>query len=197
MELEEMKALWGEMSREMEKQKKLTDSVIVKMTESRYHNKINKIVLPEAFGALLCYAQAIYIVLNFQKLDGWYLMICGIATTLILCIMPVLSFQAVRKLRSVDILTNNYKESLLQYSKGKIRFVQFQKLNFYLSALLLVVILPVMVKLLGGGDLFKTSYLMYWYVVGFPFFYWFTKWVFNYYVRTAAHAENVLKELQD
>ena len=35
MELEEMKTLWGEMSMEIEKQKKLTDSLIIKMTQGR------------------------------------------------------------------------------------------------------------------------------------------------------------------
>lgn len=197
MELEEMKTLWGEMSLEMEKQKKLTDSMIIKMTESRYHNKINRIVLPEGFGSFFCYVLVLCVVVNFQTLDSWYLMISGILTALILGIMPILSFRALRNLRSVNIARNNYKESLLQYSKGKIRFVQIQKLNFYLSALLFVVVLPVMVKLFGGSDLFKTTYLIYWYAVGFPFFYWFTKWVFNYYIKTVAHAEDILKELQD
>lgn len=197
MELEEMKSLWEEMSLEIEKQKKLTDSIIIKMTESRYHNKINKIVLPEGLGAFVCYVQVLFIIINFHKLDNWYLMTCGIATAFILGVMPVLSFQALRELRSVNISTGSYKQTLLRYSKGKIRFVQIQKLNFYLGALLLVVILPVMIRLFDGADLFKTGYLMYWYVVGFPFFYWFTKWVFNYYIRIVAHAENVLEELQD
>ncbi len=197
MELEEMKSLWEDMSLEMENQKKLTDSMIVKMTESRYHNKINRIVLPEGFGSFVCYVLVFVVIVSFHKLDNWYLRTSGIVTVLILGIMPILSFRALRSLRSVNILTNNYKESLLQHSKGKIRFVQLQKLNFYLGALLFVVVLPVMVKLFGGSDLFKTTYLIYWYAAGFPFFYWFTKWVFNYYTKTVSRAENILKELQD
>jgi hypothetical protein len=197
MELDEMKTLWGQMSLEMEKQKKLTDSVIIKLTESRYHNKINKIAIREAFGSLLCYAQAFYVIINFQKLDTWYLMISGILASVVLCIMPFLSFLAIRKLRTIDICANNYKESLTQCANGKLWFVQIQKLNFCLGALLLAIILPVMGKLSGGSDLFKTTYLIYWYAVGYPFFYWFSKWVFNQYVNTVSHAENILKELQD
>ncbi len=41
MEFEEMQSVWQEMSAEIEKQKKITDSIIIKMTKSNYRNKIN------------------------------------------------------------------------------------------------------------------------------------------------------------
>ncbi len=197
MELEEMKTLWGDMSIEIEKQKALTDSLIIKMTEVNYRNKLNKIMIPEAIGALVCFAGAFFIVINFQNLNNWYLLVCGITSILILLLLPILSIKAMRKLRSSNILNNNYKQSLLEYSKSKIQFVFVQKLSFYMGAMLMLMILPVMGKLVSGVDFFKAANVWYWYAIGFPFFWWFAKWVAKNYTKTTTDAENILKELQD
>ncbi|MDB5142698.1 MAG: hypothetical protein JWQ66_1411 [Mucilaginibacter sp.] len=197
MELEEMKTLWGEMSIEIEKQKALTDSLIIKMTEVNYRNKLNKIMIPEAIGTIVCFAGAFFIAINFQKLSNWYLLVCGITSISILLLLPILSIKVVRRLRSSNILNNNYKQSLLEYSKGKIQFVFVQKLSFYLGAMLMLMILPVMGKLISGVDFFKAANVWYWYAIGFPFFYWFARWVAKNYTKTIADAENILKELQD
>jgi hypothetical protein len=197
MELEKMKTLWQEMSVEIEKQKKLTDSLIIKMTQVNYRNKLSKILIPEAIGAFVCLAGLLFILINFQKLTTWYLIGCGIVSVLILFLLPVLSLRAIRKMRSVNILDNNYKQSLLEYSKGKIQFVFVQKLSFYLGAILLLTVLPVMGQLIDGIDIFIKTSLWLWYAIAFPFFYWFAKGVFKNYNKTSADAENILRELQE
>ena len=197
MEFEEMKSLWGEMSGKIEQQKKLTDSLIIKMTEVNYRHKLHKIMIPEAIGALVCFAGAFFIAISFQQLNNWYLVVCGVTSILILLLLPILSIKAIRKLRSSNILNNNYKQSLLEYSKGKIQFVFVQKLSFYLGAMLMLAILPVMGKLISEVDFFKAANVWYWYAIGFPFFLWFAKWVAKNYTKTTDDAENILKELQD
>ena len=75
MELEEMKTLWGEMSIEIEKQKKLTDSLIIKMTQADYRNKISKILIPESIGAIICFAEhSIYTCQLSKTKQTWYLL---------------------------------------------------------------------------------------------------------------------------
>lgn len=196
MELEEMKKLWGEMSSEIEKQKKLTDSLITQMIQGNYKNKINKILIPEAIGALVCFAAMLFILIYFQKLNTWYLLLCGIVSVIIIALLPFLSIRAIRKIRSINISANNYKESLMEYSQGKRHFVLSRKLSFYLGSILLLTILPVMGQLIGGVDFFTATRLWYWYVIGFPFYYWFATWVFKFYNKTASDAENILKELE-
>jgi hypothetical protein len=200
MELEEMKTLWEEMSTEIEKQKKLTDSIIIKMTQSNYRNKLNKILIPETISAVVAFGMVLYLLINLQKLNTWYLMACGIICVLILTILPVLSIRAIRKIHSLNISGNNYRQSLLEYSKGKIRFVFIQKLSLYLGAMLMVVSLPVMSQLIFGKDMFTgprlwMSYVIGGCVIGFPFFYYFARRVFKCYVKTATDAEIILKEL--
>ena len=196
MELEEMKSLWSEMSLKIENQKKLTDSLIIKMTKMNYNNKINKIAIPETIGSLGCFAMAFYILSNLQKLNTWYLLTCGIAAAAILLTLGVLSLRAIRKIKDVNI-GNDFKESLIAYSKAKIQFVSVQKLTFYLGAILLVTSLPVMGMLIGGKDFFITTKLWLWYAVSYPFFHVFARWVFKSYVRKIEDAENILKDLKD
>ncbi|HMH22193.1 MAG TPA: hypothetical protein VK563_10465 [Puia sp.] len=196
MELEEMKSLWGEMSVELEKQKKLTDSLIIRMTKTDYRNKLNKILIPEAISSLGCFAGVAFILIDFQKLNTWYLMACGITSVLILFLLPVLSIKAIRNLRSVNISENNIRQSLLEYAQGRVQFVFVQKLSFYLGCILMLVILPVMGLLIAGKDLFTATRLWLWYAVSFPFFYGVSRWVLKCYIRTATDAENMLKELE-
>jgi len=197
MELEEMKTLWGEMSAELEKQKKLTDSLIIKMTQVNYKNKVAKIWAPEAIGSAVGFAYAGYILINMAALNTWYLMFCGIVSVLIMITMPTLSITSIFKIRHLNIAANNYKQSLLEYSNGKKRFVSVQKFKFYLGAILLLVVMPVMSELIGGKDIFKAPGVWYWYVIAFPFYYWFAKkWVPGCYNNILAGAENILKEIE-
>jgi hypothetical protein len=197
MELEEMKVLWEEMSQELGKQKKLTDSLIIKMTEARYRSKISKILIPETLGVLVCLAGMLMIIVNFKILNTWYLLVCGIVTVFILGILSLLSIQVMTKMRAVHISGNNYKESLLTFSTGKMRLVSLQKLSFYLGAVLMLTVLPVMGKLIGGTDLFKATRLWYWYAIGFPFFFYYARWVFKHYRKTSSDAKQILNELKD
>jgi len=192
-----MKAAWTEMSAEIEKQKKITSSLIIKMTKVNYANKINKILLPELIATAPCFALALYVVFNIQDLDNWYLHGCGIGTVLIMFILPLLSLKTVYGMRSVNIANNTYKQSLLEYSKRKKQFVFVQKLSFYLTALLMLFALPVMGKIMAGKDFFKETNLWLWYAVLFPIFYLFARWVFKSYMKSAADAENILNELKD
>jgi hypothetical protein len=196
MEFEEMQSVWQEMSAEIEKQKKITDSIIIKMTKSNYRSRLNNIRIPEMAGAFVCIAAVFFIVLNFQQLNNWYLAACGITCSLILILLPVLSLRSIHNLQAINITDNNYKQSLSDYARGKMQFVFVRKLSFYLGAILLLVTLPVMGKLIGGKDLFVTTHIWMYYVIGYPFFYAFSKWVFKKYTKSTNDAEKLLKELE-
>jgi hypothetical protein len=197
MELEEMKTLWGEMSAEIEKQKKLTDSLIIKMTQVNYNNKVAKIWVPEAIGTAGCFVVAGYILINMAALNTWYLMVCGIVSALLLIIMPTLTIRSIFKIRSLNISANSYKQSLIAYSNGKKQIVFAQKLKFYLGAVLMLVSLPVMSELIGGKDVFKITGVWYWYLIAAPLYYWFAaRWISRCYLNILAGAENILKEIE-
>ncbi len=197
MELEEMKTLWTEMSSERERQKKLTDKMILHMIQNNYQRKIKKIWVPEILGAMVCFGAALFLVLNMQKLDSSWLFASGIISGIILFLLPVLSLRSVYRMQSVNISRINYKESLEEFTGRKKEFVFTQKTGWLLAALLLVLILPVMVKLISGKNPFTGSGVWIWYPVGFIFFYFFSRHVFRIYMKATANAESVLKELEN
>lgn len=191
-----MQTLWQEISTEIEKQKKITDSIIIKMTKTNYRSKIDSVRIPEITGAFVCFAAVLFIFLNFQQLNNWYLVSCGIISCLILILLPFASLKAIHNIRSINIADNNYKQSLSDYARGKMQFVFIQKLSFYLGAILILVALPVMGKLISGKDLFATTHIWMYYVIAYPFFYAFSRWVFKKYIKSTDDAENLLKELE-
>lgn len=195
MQLDELKTIWAAVSEEIEKQKTLTQSMIIKMTESNYKTKLNNILLPELTGTLVCFVWVFYILINLDQFDKWYLLACGIIAAALLVIMPVISLKAVYKIRHLNVTGNNVKQSLQEYSKRKLQFIFIQKISFYLGAILIVVIVPVTGKLIAKKDFFTDTSLWLWYSIGFIFFYLFAKWVFKKYSRSVNDAENILKEL--
>ena len=197
MELEEMQTLWGEMSVAVEKQKKLTDSLILKMIRVDFRNKLNRILIPEAISALIAFAAVAYILFNLEKLNTWYLLTCGITTILILVVLPILSIRTIYKMKGVNILANDLKHSLQQYSKQKLRWVTVQKTSFYLGAILMLVTLPAVCQIISGVDVFTKTKVWLGYAIAFPFYYAFAKWVLKFYTKTTTDAEAILKELED
>ena len=197
MELEELKTQWEAMSADLDKQKKLTDSLILKMTKMTYTKKLNKIVIPELAASPICLGAMFYILFNFQNLNQWYLVVCGVITVILLGLMPILSLRVLYGMQSINIERNSYQQSLMEYSKHKAAFLSFQKLSFYLNSLLLVVVLPVAGSIFSGKDLFTAARLWLWYALLFPFLFYFARWVYRHYNRATNDIENMLKELQD
>lgn len=197
MELEEMKSLWEEMSSKVEKQSKITDSLILKMTNQNYRRKVNKLMVYEVIGALVCLLGLLFMAVNFYKLDTWYLQVCGLVSAVILILLPVFSIKALCRMSRINISENNYQQTLKAYSKGKVQFLMVQKASFYAGAILLVSLLPVMGKLIAGHDFFKVSNIWLVYAISFPFFYYYAVWVWNNYTKSVLEAENMLKELAE
>jgi len=198
MDLEEMKNAWGDMSNEIDKQKKLTDKLIMMMTQEKYNKSLKKISVPETIGTVICFIMVLIILFNFEKLDTWYLQLSGLITLAILIVLPILSLRSIKKMNSINISKNNIKQTMLEFNKGKQQFKLAQKLGFYMGFVMLIVSLPVASKLMSNKDLFLEEKVWLWYIpFGFLFLYIFAKIVFKYYKRLTTDAENLLKNLED
>ena len=197
MELEKLRSEWQEMSKEIEKQKILTDKLIIDMTQKKYKNKLKLISIPESIGTVICFAASLYIFINFSKLDNWHLQLSGVFTALFCVVLPILSMRSIFDMQKINMSTSNYKQSLERFAKNKKQFVLIQKASFYLSFILVIVSLPVAAKLMNGKDLFLESKAWLWYIpFGFLFLYLFSKWVFKHYKKTTQFAEELLKDLE-
>ncbi len=201
MELEEMQSVWSELSDQLEKQKKLTDKMIIMMTQEKYRKKINKVAYPETIGAIICYSAVAVILFNIQKLDTWYNLLAGVLCVLILIILPMVSLKFLYGIRNIDIANNSFKETLLNYAKRKKRFQKSMKWSYYLGFILMFAIMPVTAKIVNDKDVFLGVNSTWTLVTAIPlailFFIVFSKWTMKWYSKNVNSAESLIKDLEE
>ena len=199
MEMEELQATWPQMSEELDKQKRLTDKIILEMTQQKYKNKFHGITFYETIGAIICFAIALYLIFNFHRLDTWFLMLCGSITLVFILILPILTLRFLKKIKDVDISESNYKETLFQYTKAKNRLLFIQQFAFYASFAVMFTTLPVASKLLSNKDFFlmEKGLGLYAFIgVVLVFLFFFARWGYGCYKGVTSSAEDILRELE-
>ncbi|WP_373519429.1 hypothetical protein [Pricia sp.] len=199
MELEEMQTTWSQLSDQLEHQKKLTNTLIMEMTKQRYRSKIGILSRYEGLGAVICFAAAILLMLQFQKLDTWYLMASGVFTVGYIILLPVAVLRSINAMKSIDLINNTYKDTLIAYAKKQKQFLRTQRIGIYLNFILLAVSLPVVVKVFKGDDIFVTNTeLLYGYIPFMVIFLvLFSKWGYTKYRNVTDSASEILKDLED
>tara|TARA_R110002050_G_scaffold16019_2_gene49160 strand:+ start:259029 stop:259628 length:600 start_codon:yes stop_codon:yes gene_type:complete len=199
MELQEMQETWREMSLELEKQKKLTATIIIKMTQEKYKNKFRTITVFETIGTVICFIAALFILLNFTKLNTWYLVACGLITLGYLTILPILVLRSLYRIKNLNLISKNYKETLYSYTKEKKQLLLLQKLGVFGSFLVLFSSLPVFSKISSNKDFFKMDLGLSFYIILIGvliFLYFFTRWGYKSYMEITNSAELILNELE-
>lgn len=197
MEIKELESLWSEMDRELEKQKKLTNSLIMEMTQQKYSNKFQKLSVYETLGGVVCFLAGIYLVTQFGKLDTWYLQFCGAFTILILFVLPVLTLRSLHRIQTMNIGNSSLKDTIVTYTRAKNRLLFIQRLGVYLGIVLMFTLLPVASKIGSGKDLFLESKAWYLYLpVMAVFFFFFARWGYGCYKNITTSAEDLLREME-
>ncbi|ALM07085.1 hypothetical protein SB49_04170 [Sediminicola sp. YIK13] len=197
MDLEEIQEVWSEMSDQLEQQKKLTDKIILDMTQDRYTRKFSTISKIETFGAIICFIMAFYMLFNFDKLDIWYLQVCGAFSIAFLIGLPILTLGSLKNIQKINIAEKNIKDTLVTYSKAKNKVLAIQRLGIFLCYIFMMTCLPVFSKLMKDKDLFQQGSFPIWYVVIMGVFIaFFARWGYGWYKKITQSAEGILKELE-
>ena len=199
MQLEEMKNLWDEMSLKIDSQQQLTNKLIMEMTQQKFRNRFSTLSLYETSGAVICFIAATFILLNLDKMDTWYLMLCGIFSLIILLILPVLSLRAINGLKKLNLSKNSYKETLIEFSKRKKNMMLIQQFSVGISIILMWMVAPVFSKIVNGKDFFMQEHstgLLLFYAATTIGVIFFARWGYGCYKRITASAEKDLKELE-
>ncbi|NHF59895.1 hypothetical protein FK220_011125 [Flavobacteriaceae bacterium TP-CH-4] len=197
MELEELQATWAQLGQELDKQKKLTHKIIVEMTQQRYSRKFDKIAVYEIVGSIICLLAAGYILIHFDRLDTWYLQLCGALGIVILVILPVLILWSLHTIRNVNVANSDYKDVLIRFTREKNRLLLLQRLNIYISFLFMIISLPIFSMILKGKDLFVDYKVWWWYLpIMAVFLFFFTRWGYGCYKSVTNSAEDILNELE-
>ncbi len=197
MNVEELQSIWNEMSAELEKQKRLTHEIIIEMTKERYKGQLQKIAKYEGLGAVVCFGAALFILMNFDKLDTWYLAVCGAFTLLYLLVLPIMVLRSIQNMRRIDISEGNYTDNLQSFTKARDQFLFLQRIGIGFAFLLILTILPVAGKLMKNKDIFMNSELLLWYMpVMILFLVVFSRWGYKTYKNITKSAENILREVE-
>lgn len=198
MNIEELQAVWQEMSSELEKQKKLTHQIIMQMTQERYRSKLQKIANIEGTGAIVCFLAGTYVVFNFNTLDTWYLQFCGIFTIAFLFLLPVLVMRSIFAMRKIDIRAGKHAETLARFTKARNQFLFLQRIGIGLALVLMFTTLPVASKIMTGKDLFTELNIWLWYLpVMLIFIVLFSRWGYGHYKRITNSAGHILSEMEE
>ncbi|WP_034893363.1 hypothetical protein [Gillisia sp. Hel_I_29] len=197
MELEKMKNLLEGMSDRIEKQELLTKNLIENVTSEKYHSKLNKLRYSEIIGAIICYLGAIYLIMNFIKIDPLAEKIFAIIAIGLLLILPLISLKSLNGMQKITISSKTYLETLNNFEKRKIKFQKFQKLNVSLGLFLILISIPVL-SAIKGVDLSKTE--NFW-ILTFPIsiiaFLGFSFWVIRSYNKSLESTEKLLAEINN
>jgi hypothetical protein len=199
MDIEELKAVWSVMSDQLEKQKKLTDKIILQMTQERYSRKFNKITMIESFGAFICFVTAIYLIVNFSKLDTWYLATCGFITLGFLLILPMLVLRSLSQIKNLNITEGTYKDTIVKYTRVKKNLLMQQQFGMYGGFVVFFTSLAVFSKMFSGEDIFLVQQEVGVYIfsaVVFVLLFIFARWGYKCYKSITSSAEHILKELE-
>ena len=198
MNVEDLQAIWTEMSEELEKQKKLTHEIIMQMTKQRYKSQLQKITNYEGLGAVLCFIIGIGLLANLNKLDTWFEMICGVFTVVFLLVYPFLSLGSIRAMKRININEGKYTETLKAFTKARNNFLLVQRIGIGLGFVLIITILPVATRILKGKDLFQAAGVWMWYTpMMLLFAILISRWGYRHYKRITKSAGNILSELEE
>lgn len=198
MNVEDIQAIWSEMSEELEKQKKLTHEIIMQMTQQRYKSQLQKIANYEGLGAVLCFIIGIGLLLNLNKLDNWYEMICGVFTVVFLLVYPFLSLGSIRAMKRINITEGKYTDTLKAFTKARNNFLLIQRIGIGLGFVLIITILPVATRIIKGKDLFQATGVWIWYTpIMLIMMILISRWGYGHYKRITKSAGNVLGEMEE
>ncbi|WP_405396938.1 hypothetical protein [Maribacter sp. Asnod2-G09] len=199
MKLEELQSAWTQMSDELNHQKKLTNQIILDMTKQKYQNKFSTITKYETLGAVVCFAIALFVLLNFGKLDTWYLQVCGVLTLSFLIVLPTMVLTTLKRIKNIDILNGSYKENLKFYLKTKNRLLRLQQIGIAVGFIGLLFIVPVTSKIISNKNVFLTNLKTEQYVVfavTLIVMVFFCRWAYKGYLKVTQSAQELIQELE-
>jgi hypothetical protein len=196
MELDDFKNTWKETKIKVQNQQTIVPEIMEKMHNKKHSMKMRQIIIPEIVGSMVCLAAAAFIGLNFGNLDNVLLQGAGVLSILLLLLLPTISTLSTWQLNTNYDVNRPYAQTLKSFANRKVRFVRLQKLNVTLSYLLLICIIALLPKLIGGKDLSDSRYFwLFSFTTGYIFLLIYSKWVEQYYRKTLQQAEELLREL--
>ncbi len=197
MELDEMKRIWAEMSQQLEKQKLLTDKLILDMIREKYQNRFRAMATRETIGSAICVIAAIVFLCNFEKYDTWYLVVSAVFTVSYLLLIPFFALRSIYRMQNIDVSSKNYRETMINFTRLRKQFDIVTKMGIGLNFVLLFTVMLLTIRVSSDDNLLEKSRVWVWlFPAGVIFLILFSRWGYRCYSNVTASAENILRELE-
>lgn len=193
-----MKAIWSDMSDQVDNNQQLTDENIRRMIQKQYKQKANRIIIPEIIGSLICFGFAGILLFNFNKLEDGVNMGVGALAVILFISAPLLSlFKMNRWSRKINITDNTYQQTLVDFTKVKRSFSKLKRYGYLLGIGSIFIILPPMSMIWRGVNVFTDPSI--WYkvpfgVLGIIVFVFFTM---RFYGSSIKQIDEMLQDLDE
>jgi len=197
MELEELKNLWEGMSDRLQQQEQHTKKLLEEITEHKYQSKLRMVKTSETLGAVICFLGALYLILNFPKIEPLAEQIFAILAIVLLFSLPVISLMGLKAMQRLPVSSKTYLETVTSFRKSRVQFIRFQRLTVSFGLFLLVISIPVLASI-KGIDLSTTEH--FWtltFPMGIVAFCVFAFWVLKSYTKSLKAAEQLLSEINN
>lgn len=153
MDLDEMKAVWSDLSDQLDKQKKLNQDIILKMTQEKSSSRLGRIIRMETIGIIASIAMLIYLVWNFNRLEDWLSIVGGIGLLCIIILGIVYGTTIIRKAKSINVMTSSYSEVIENFDQFRALLRKYKKLSVRISIVSPVLVIPVSYTLLSNKNI--------------------------------------------
>lgn len=152
-ELEELRTIWSEMSDKLDRQKQLTDQLILQMAHEKSSSRLQRIVTMEGVGIVAVALILLALFSRFYLLDNWLQITGGVFSALVLLISLIMGGRIIFQARRIDVSQNNYQQNLTYFKALKKTLRLYKRLSIVLNIFLPFFLLPVVFKLFFDRDL--------------------------------------------
>jgi hypothetical protein len=135
MDLDEMKAVWSDLSGQLDKQKKLNQELIMQMTQEKSSSRLGRIIRMESIGVTVSLIMLCYLVMNFRELDYWPSIVGGIGLALILILGIVYGTMLITKARKINVVKNTYAEVTRHFDEFRGMLRLYKKLSIWTAVI--------------------------------------------------------------
>ena len=190
MEINELKNAWTKLDA-----KNIDSALISTALQKQYKSRINKIILPEVIGMIVCLLAAAYIGYQIKTLETILLQAVAVVAVLLLLVIPILSFASFVKLNAAGNVQKPHVEVLRDFAVQKLRFYKVQKINTILCYLLLVALVIVISGMFGNDISDSTLFWIFSFTGGYCLLHGYSVWVQKYYKKNLLQMKELLGAL--
>lgn len=198
MELEEMKAVWKELSSRLDNQEKINEQLIIRMAHQRSASRLSRIIRLESAGAIVSIAATIFIITQFHKLQDFISILSGIIVTAFLLISIVIGLLIVQRASKINIISKTYSQTYIDFKHLTALLKRYKQISligfFVLPVAMIPLIFVIILNKTAPLDWSKYLESLVAAVIILPIVWWL---ILKFYKRNISKVREAIDEVKE